>query len=117
MAIIKESYLLTASNTDIMAAPSRLASIPSDGILTIEFSATDNDGTNYGTMTLQTPGGDTPFENLVIPQNGFSTADGVIHDDTDIQYQMEVSQGGHVTLSYTENGTVAGTMVILTLDF
>lgn len=115
--IIKESYLLTASNTDIMAAPSRLASIPSDGVLTIEVSSTDNDGTNYGTVTLQTPSGDTPFENLVIPASGYSTADGVIHDDTAIQFQMDVQQGGHVTLSYTENGTVTGTMVILTLDF
>lgn len=115
--IIKESYLLTASNTDILAAPSRLASIPADGVMTIEVSSTDNDGTNYGQLTLQTPGGDTPFENLVIPQNGFSTADGVIHDDTAIVFQLEVDQGGHVTLSYTENGTVAGTMVIITLDF
>lgn len=119
MPVIKESYVLTADNTDILAAgTSRLASIPASGVLTIEASATDSDvATNFGTITLQLPNGETPFENLLVPANGYSTADVVMHDDTAVQVQMEVEQGGHVTLSYDETGTVLGCLVFVTFDF
>jgi len=117
MAIIKETYGLAASNADILAAPSRLAAIPGDGILTIECSATDCDATNFGTITLQTPDGEVPFEDLTITANGYSTSDSVLHDDTAIQVQLEVFQGGHVNLAYTENGTVALAFFSFTLEF
>jgi hypothetical protein len=117
MALIKESFVLTASNTDVLVAPSRLTSAPRAGTMTLEISATDSDPTNYGTITLQLPNGDVPLEDLVIPQNGYSTADGVIHDDTAIQISFGVAQGGHVLLSYTENGTVAQLNIMATLEF
>ena len=37
--IIKESFSLTVSNADILSAPSRLAAIPANGVLTLEMSA------------------------------------------------------------------------------
>lgn len=115
--IIKETYLLAASDADVLAAPSRLAALPGSGTLTIECSSTQCSATNNGQITLQMPDGELPFENLVIGANGYSTADAVIHDDTAVQVQTEVSQGGHVTLSYTETGTVTATLFVITLEF
>lgn len=115
--LIKEMYQLATSDTDILAAPSRLAAIPQDGVMTIEASSTDCDTANNGVLTLQLPDGFIPFENLLVPQNGFSTADTVIHDDTAFQVAFEVEQGGHVLLSYTETGTVALFVVSVTLEF
>lgn len=117
MPIIKESYQLAATDTDVLAAPSRLTAMPADGVLTIEASSTDCDASNYAQLTLQMPDGSIPFENLHLPANGYSTADSVIHDDTALQIQVEVEQGGHVLLSYTETGTVALGMLIFTLEF
>jgi len=115
--IIKESFLLAADNADVLAAPSRLAAIPANGQLTIEASATDCDAINFAQLTLQLPGGDIPFENLHIPANGFSTADGVLHTDTQLSVTMLVPQGGHVGLNYNENGTVTLTLIYITLVF
>lgn len=115
--IIKETYMLAASDTDVLAAPSRLAALPGDGVMTIEVSATDCDASNYGSLTLQLPDGEVPFENLIIPANGYSTADSVLHDDTAVQVQMEVSQGGHVSLAYSETGTVALAYISVSLEF
>lgn len=117
--VIKESYLLAADDADILSATngSRLVSIPSGGVLTIEASATDCDATNFGTLTLNPPGADNPFTNLHIPANGLSTADAVMYDTTELMFQLIVEQGGHVGLSYDENGTVALALIIVTLQF
>lgn len=113
--IIKESYQLTATNTDILAAPSRLSAIPRAGVLTAEFSATDADSTNFFTITCQTPEGDTPFEDLIVPYNGYST-EKVLHRDTQLTFSFSAAQGGHFLFSATENGT--GTLfIIFTLQF
>jgi hypothetical protein len=115
--IIKETYQLTASNTDILAAPSRLAALPGSGIMTIECSATECNATNNGTLTLQMPDGELPFENLLVPANGYSLLDSVVHDETALQMQIEVDQGGHVSLAYTETGTVVLFYITVSLEF
>lgn len=115
--MIKESFALTATTADILAAPSRLAAMPGDGTLTIECSTTDSEGTNSGAITLQMPDGEVPFDSLIIPANGYSTADSVLHDDTALQFAMPVSQGGHVLVTYTETGTVLMAFFMFTFDF
>ncbi len=115
--LIKESFLLAADDADVLAAPSRLAAIPRNGVLTIEASATDCDATNFGLVTLTLPEGDIPFQNLHVPANGVSTADAVMDSDTQILITMGVQQGGHVLLAYDENGTVALCLLIITLSF
>ncbi len=115
MAIIKESFELSASDADVLAAPSRMAAIPKGGILTIEASARLS-STNNGQLTLQLPGGGIPFENLIIPANGFSTAENIMHTDTQLTIILPVEQGGHVLLSYVEAGTVV-VFLIITLNF
>ncbi len=115
--LIKESYVLTAANADILAAPSRLAAIPRNGVLTIEASTTDSDATNFGRLTLTLPEGDIPFQDLIIPANGLSTADSVMDTDTQLVFTLEVMQGGHVILAYAEDGTVPLTLIYITLSF
>ncbi len=104
MALIQEAYRLDASNTDILAAPSRLSSIPRGGVLTLEYSATQSDGSNYVEITCQTPEGDVPFENVRVPYNSYTTSQVVLHSDTRLRYQFTASQGGHFLLSSTETG-------------
>lgn len=105
MSIIKESFQLVTSNADILAAPSRLAAIPANGVLTIEVSANTSDVTNFGTITLQLPNGEIPFEDLIVPFNAISSDD-VLDSNTQLTFAFPVSQGGHVLLSYIEAGTV-----------
>lgn len=114
--IIKESFLLITSNADILAAPSRLAAIPANGQLTIEASATDCDSANFGTLTLQPPEGEIPFSSLHIPFSGFA-ADAALDNDTSLVIQLDVSQGGHVGLAYTETGSVFLALIMVTLTF
>ncbi len=116
MPMIKESFLLVASDADILSAPSRLAAIPHNGILTIEASAQDADATNRATITLQLPGADIPFEDLIVPQNGFSTIDAVLHTDTELVFVFAVAQGGHVLYQYTEIGAT-NLYTVVTLEF
>jgi len=88
MALIQESHLITASNTDILAAPSRLSAIPRGGVLTLEYSALESNGTNNFTITCQTPEGDVPFENLLVPYNGYNTGNYTNHSDTRLRFQV-----------------------------
>lgn len=117
MAVIKETFLLAASDADVLDAPSRLAAIPYAGIMTIEAAATDCDATNQGTLTLQLPNGDNPLDGVLVPANGMSTADGVLKTDTELLIQFPVEAGGHVLLAYTETGTVALCFIMVTLQF
>lgn len=117
MRIIKETYLLTATTADVLEAPSRLAAIPANGVMTLELSATDCDTTNYATTTIQLPDGSNPVQDVHIPYNGVSTADVAMKDDCELQFQFSVAKGGHLLLSITEAGTVAGVLVIATLSY
>jgi len=105
MALIQEVHRLNASNTDILAAPSRLSSIPRGGVLTLEYSANISNGSNHFTITAQTPEGDVPFEDLQVPYNGYSGSEDVLHTDTRLRYQFTASQGGHFLLSAEETGS------------
>jgi len=116
MGLLKESFTLAASDADILAAPSILAALPSSGQMMIEASGRVADGTNFGTISLQLPGGDVPFTNLLIPANALSTAHDVMNKDTQLTITLAVMQGGHVGLSYVESGS-AQTLIIVTFMF
>ena len=116
MPLIRESFALVASDADILAAPSRLAAIPANGVLTVEISATDNDGVNFGQLTVQLPGGDIPLQLVQIPFSGSST-EGMLDSNTELVVVMQVPQGGHVILQYVENGTVVQAFLHVSLQF
>ncbi len=115
--VIKEAFQFTATNADILAAPSRLAAIPRNGLLVVEVSTTDCDGTNFGQLTIQMPDGDIPLEDVIIPANGFSVGDNILHEDTKLMVSLAATQGGHVGVAYTENGAVAAAYFMFTLTF
>lgn len=117
MPLIKESYLLVATNADVLAAPSRLAAIPSNGTLTLELSATHCDATNRAAVTLQLPDGSIPLEDVHIPYDGAGSTESTMDNQKSMVLQFGVAAGGHVLIAITETGTVAGIFVIATLTF
>ncbi len=100
--MIVETFYLTATDADILAAPSRLNSIPYNGTLILEFQSTVNTATASFDVTIQLPDGSTPLESVSIP-------DGVVPGamNTDDKYVVSVpaTLGGHVIVAATEVGT------------
>lgn len=92
-----------ASNTDILQG-TRLQSVPTNGLLTFELQASDSDGTNNYTVSVQLPDGSTPM-NLTRAPCGTSTGlAGVIDDRTKLLASFRVGQGGHCVFSTVETG-------------
>lgn len=100
--MIVETYLLTATDTDVLAAPSRLAAIPYAGTLIVEFQAADNDGTNRFDLTIQLPNGETPLDTVSAPKG---VTDGCWNDNDKYTVAFAVTKGGHVLIAATETGT------------
>ncbi len=102
--MIIETFLISTTNTDVLSA-GRLNSIPYAGNLVLDFLADLGDVTNNYVLTLQKPGGDVPIDGQVVPASG-SGLDMVL-DDRELMRVIipRVPQGGHVTVSLTENGT------------
>jgi len=118
MALIKESFFLTATNADILAAPSRLAAIPANGLLTLEAVTGDCDGTNFMALTILMPDGESPLDSVAIPAwASVSGADAVLDSRTEMVVAMPVQQGGHVLVQIVENGTVGLCFMMFTLEF
>jgi hypothetical protein len=100
--MIAEFYRLDATNTDVLASPSRLASIPYSGNLILEMIAQQSDGTNQFNVTVQLPNGDVPLDSFLLPDSG---VDGAFNANDKYTVAFPVSQGGHVTINCTESGT------------
>lgn len=100
--MIAETYHLTASDTDVIAAPSRLAAIPYNGVLVIEMQATTWDASNYWSITIQLPDGSTPLDAFNPPEG---VTDGGLNMNDKYTVSFPVSQGGHITIDCTETGT------------
>ena len=114
---IQETYLLTGSDTDILKAPSRLTSVPDNGLLVIEASSTHCDNANQGKLTVTTPDSEIPVDNQLIPANGYDSGGGILNDNSKEVIEVPVGQGGHVLVSYAETGTVEATIVRFTYYF
>ncbi len=93
-----------ASNADILAG-TRLQTVPAGGFLTFEILATDSDGTNFFTTSIQLPGGDTPLEGIRVPASRLAASVGNINADDKLMATFPVGQGGHTVFGVTENGT------------
>jgi len=102
MTVIVETYDLTATDTDVLAAPSRLAAIPYNGTLICEFQCSENDDTNNFVLTIQLPDGSTPLDAVRAPHG---TTDGAWHADEKYTVAFGVTRGGHILVDATETGT------------
>lgn len=105
---ISETYRISGDNTDVLAAPSRLQSIPFAGSMIVEASSTASTATNNFTLTIELPNGEIPVEANIVPYNGFSATNDVLHNDTEATYVIPIPAraiGGHVLISADETGT------------
>lgn len=102
--MIVETYLISATDADVLEAPSRLASIPSGGTLILEFQADTSDATNWFDLTIQLPNSTTPLKDVRIPGN-VTYGIGSWNMDDKYQVAFPVSVGGHVYVSLTLTGS------------
>ncbi len=101
--MIFESSLISATNTDVLSA-GRLNAIPYNGVLTLRFLADLGDVTNNYVLTIQLPSGDVPIDSQTVWASGAGT-DMLVDDREVMQFTFAATQGGHYTVSLTENGT------------
>lgn len=101
--IIIESGQEAGSNTDILAS-NRLQTVPSRGYLLFEAQASDNDGTNNYTISIDMPNGDTPAKDVRVPCGNSTGLAGVLDDRTAFRARFKIGQGGHPSFSCTETG-------------
>ena len=99
------SSLEGASNSDILQG-TRLQTVPAGGVLTFELQAELNDNTNFYTVSVQMPNGDTPLNNVRVPGCNPALA-GVIDERQNLTVSFPITQGGHCVFSATETGTAS----------
>ena len=99
------SDIASASDTDILQG-TRLQTVPRGGFLSFELQSNENDGTNYYTVSIQMPNGDTPLNTVRVPAgNGGNDTAGEIDDRKKLMVTLPVAQGGHAVFSVAETGT------------
>lgn len=101
--IIIESGQEAGTNADILSSD-RLLSVPSNGVLTFEMQASDNDGTNNYVASIQLPDGDTPMNATLVPCGNSTGLAGVLDERTKMMASFPVGQGGHCVFGCTETG-------------
>lgn len=102
--IIVESGLISATNADILQG-TRLQTVPVVGTMLFQLSASDNNGTNNFTVSIQLPDGRTPLNGVLVPQGQDAAGTvGVLQTDFMLAYEARINQGGHVVFSATETG-------------
>jgi hypothetical protein len=101
--MIYESAIVAATTTDLLAT-GRLNAIPYNGVLVLDFLADLADVTNFYQLTIQLPGGSNPIDAQTVPASG-SGLDGVLDERELLRFSFQATQGGHYTVSLTENGT------------
>ncbi len=100
--VIVLSDVESATNTDILQG-TRLQTVPAGGFLTFEMQATNNDGTNFNTVSIQMPNGDTPLNNVNVPATNPAEG-GILDDRQKLMITLPIAQGGHTVFSTEVNG-------------
>lgn len=101
--MIFEQSLISATNTDVLST-GRLNAIPYSGTLTLTFLADLGDATNNYSLTIQKPNGDVPVDAQTVVASAAGT-DMLLNSREWMQFTFRATQGGHFTVSLTENGT------------
>ena len=102
--IIIESDQEVGSNTDILQG-TRLQTVPQNGYLLFELSASDNNANDNYDVSIQMPGGDTPMTLTRVPQGGATAGvAGIIDDRTALRARFRIGQGGHCVFGTVETG-------------
>ena len=108
MSLIIEDYIINADNTDVLKGPSRLVSMPYDGIVVLEASAlrcvgnigaTPQTKRNFALLQVNLPDSQVPLMNITVPANGYDTENCVLHDDTKLHLEFPMLVGAHLLVS------------------
>jgi len=97
--IVLSSYE-NASNADILQG-TRLQTVPQGGYLTFELQSSENNASNFVTVSVQMPNGDTPLNDVHVT-DGVTL--GALNNNDKMQITLPVAQGGHTVFSCTETG-------------
>lgn len=119
--------VISADTTDLLNN-TILQSIPREGTLVVEASATECSGDLQAKITIQEPDGHVPINNMPLPAGGYayinaarSEATGAPHvtltldDRTERMWQFEATEGGHFTIAIDIAGDNVGCIVAVTL--
>lgn len=106
--MIYETSIEAATNTDILAG-TRLTAIPYVGVVTFDIISQFNDATNFYTVTIQLPGGDTPVDTQRVPAVNPALA-GILDERMLARFVFPSGpSGGHFNIAVTETGTAVCT--------
>ena len=105
--MITETFVLKASDTDVLNAPSRLSSIPYAGKLVVEAQAATADAVNNFTLTVEMPDGTIPVNAQRVSAGATVAA---LNADDKWQMSFDANQGAHFTLAAVETG--ASTLIL-----
>jgi hypothetical protein len=97
------SSIEEASNADILQG-TRLQTVPAGGILTFELQAEVSETSNYFTVSVQMPNGDTPMNQTRVPATTPRDT-GIIDERQNLTVSFPITQGGHCVFSCDETGT------------
>lgn len=123
MPTIIETVFSKAGMTDVFKAPSRLAAIPYDGLLTFEITATTSTADDGVLVTIKLPDGSVPILSQQVPAGWFteevSQPKGtqpdasnwiwkghniVFHNDTEMLLTFPAVTGGHFDVDMVIKG-------------
>ena len=94
------SSLENGTNSDILQG-TRLQTVPQGGYLTFEIQSNLNTNTDFYTVSIQMPNGDTPINGVRVPAGATSYA---LNNNDKTQITLPVAQGGHTVFSCEETG-------------
>ncbi len=100
--MIVETFRLEATDADVLAAPSRLAALPYNGRLILEFQASTNTLTAFWAVTISLPNGDIPLDGVRIPEG---VTDGALNADDKYSVNFAATAGGHILIGALETGS------------
>jgi len=99
--MIVEMFRLEATNNDLLAAPSRLAALPYNGTLILEFQSANFTLSAFFLVTVQLPDGSTPLDAVGIPEGA---TDGALNADDKYMISVPATAGGHILVGCVETG-------------
>lgn len=103
MIIIIVTGFEAATANDVLQG-TRLQTVPSNGVLSVEMQAADNVAANNYAAALQLPNGKTPFTGMLVPSGRTAGLPGALDTDLEFKASFRIGQGGHSVLDFTEVG-------------
>lgn len=100
--VIVLSDVELATNADILQG-TRLQTVPAGGFLTFELQGSDNSSTDFATVSIQMPNGDTPLNSVRVPSG---VTQGALNNNDKMQITLPIQQGGHTVFGVEETGAI-----------